>query len=139
MAPVIDINPLVLKDVVLEIGEHDMRKHVDSVLLQPATSPLTWTGLGKNSHTDPGSETWSAQLSYAQDWETPDSLSRYLFEHSGETVQGTFKPRSGTGPEFAVDLVLVSGAVGGAVNAFATTTVTLGISGRPVLVDPVIP
>lgn len=133
----IDVNPLVLKDVLLTLGaeDDDYRKHVDQVTLTPTATSQSWTGLGRNSHTDVSTATWSCTLNYAQDWETPDSLSRYLFEHEGETVPAVFAPRAAGGPSFLVDLVLTPGAIGGSVNAFATATVTLGCSGKPALVD----
>ena len=44
-----------------------------------------------------------------------------------------FTPKNG-GPSFSADVVITPGAIGGAVNAFATTSVTLGCNGKPVLV-----
>lgn len=137
----IDINPLILKDVELLLGTDDYRKHVDQVTLTPASSQVSWTGLGNNTHTDVSTATWTCVLNYAQDWETPDSLSRFLYEHEGETIEGaTFRPRSGVGPSFLVDLVITPGAIGGTVNAYSTSSVTLGCNGKPQLVEaPVVP
>ena len=135
--PVIDVNPLILKSVVATIGTDDYAKHLDQVTFTPASSQVAWTGLGGNSHTDASLATWTVQLNYVQDWETEDSLSRYLFEHEGETVPMVFTPKNG-GPSFSAEVVITPGAIGGTVNAFATTSVTLGCNGKPVLV-PVVP
>ena len=133
---VIDIDPLVLKDVTLVLGAdgNDYKKHVDQVMFQPSASSVTWTGLGQNTHTDQSTATWACTLGYAQDWETADSLSRYLFDHEGEVVTAEFHPRSGSGPSFTTELVITPGAIGGNVNQFGTTTVTLGCRKKPQLV-----
>ena len=132
--PPLDVNPLVLKDVLLDIDGTDYRKHVDQVSFTPSSSSLTWTGLGGNTHTDVATATWVANLNYVQDWETPNSLSRFLFENEGEEVPVTFRPRNGSGPSFTTTLVITPGAIGGAVNAFATTSVALGCKEKPALV-----
>lgn len=134
----VNINPLVLKNVDLTIGEgspDQFQKHVSGVVLAPSYSPITWSGLHPDaSFTDPGSGTWSCTLRYAQDWETANSLSQYLFDHEGETVPMTFKPRAGSGPTFTADVTIIPGAIGGDVNAYSTAEVVLGMNGRPVAV-----
>ena len=95
MAPVTipNIDPLVLKDVVLQFGDaetgKDFRKHVDQVTFTPSSSQMTWTGLGANTHSDVTTATWTVALNYAQDWDTADSLSRYLFENERAEVPVT--------------------------------------------------
>lgn len=133
---VLEVQPLVLKDVELIIGGEagdDFRKHVDAVTFTPSSSTTTWTGLGKNTHTDSSIATWTLVLNYVQDWDSTNSLSRYLFAHEGETVEMEFAPRAAGGPSFTANVVITPGAIGGTVNAFATTSVTLG-SDKPVLV-----
>ena len=130
----IAVNPLVMKDVVLELGTDSYEKHVSSVTLTPSASTISWQALEADTKfTDVTAAEWTAVLEYVQDWETTDSLSRYLFEHEGETVAAEFKPRSGSGPSFTANLTITPGAIGGTVNAYATTSVTLG-SSKPVLV-----
>lgn len=139
--PVIDVDPLVLKDVTMILGDPalgpDFKKHVDSVTFTPASAQVTWTGLGSNTHSDVTTATWTAAINHIQDWETEDSLSRFLYENEGETIPCTFKPRSGSGPSFTADLIITPGAIGGAVNVYAVTTVTLGCKAKPVLVPAV--
>lgn len=133
---ILDVKPLVLKDVLLTLGAtlpDDFKKHVSAVRFEASSSQQTWTGLGSNTHTDSSAATWTCVLEYVQDWESPESLSQYLFEKEGTTVPATFKPKSGSGPSFTANLSITSGSIGGAVNAFATTSVTLG-SDKPVLV-----
>ena len=84
---VIEVQPLVLKDIELVIGtSDDFRKHVDSVTFTPSASSISWTGLGGNTHTETSVATWTCGLNYAQDWDSEESLSRYLFENEGDTV-----------------------------------------------------
>lgn len=137
---VIDVNPLVMKDVTLIFGGtsgNDYKKHVDSVTFTPTSEQVTWTGLGSNTHSDVTTATWVAAIQYVQDWETADSLSQYLFENEGATVAAEFHPRSGSGPSFTADLIVTPGAIGGAVNVYAVTTVNLGCKAKPVLVPAV--
>jgi hypothetical protein len=130
----IAVNPLVLKDVVLEIGTDTYEKHVSSVTFTPSAETISWQGLNPAAKfTDVAAAEWTCVLEYVQDWETTNSLSRYLFENEGETVAAEFKPRSGSGPSFTANLTITPGAIGGTVNAYATTSVTLG-SDKPVLV-----
>lgn len=134
-----EVQPLVMKDVELIIGAgtDDYRKHVAQVEMTPSSSAITWTGLGRNSHTAANESSWTLVLRYVQDWDTTDSLSRYLYENEGETVPVEFRPRSGVGPSFEAEMVVIPGAIGGQVNSFAETSVTLGLNGRPTLVPGV--
>lgn len=127
----IAVNPIVLRDVLLSIAADDYEKHVSGVTITPTTGAVNWTGLDPAAtFTFPTSTTWAAQLDYAQDWETLNSLSEYLFAHEGEQVTATFEPvKGGTGWE--IDVFIVPGSIGGQVNAVATASVTLGVVGRP--------
>lgn len=136
---VLDIQPLVLKDVVLVLGEggDDFRKHVDQVTFTPSQpTTLKWTGLGKNTHSDRATDVeWTVTLQYAQDWESTASLSRYLYDHGDdiEPIPARFEPKAG-GVGFETEVYPAHGAIGGSVNAFATTSVTLACTGKPALV-----
>lgn len=141
---VLEIQPLVLKDVTLLIGAatpDDFKKHVSQVEFTPSSSSVNWTGLGGNTHTDQSTATWTVTLRYAQDWTSAKSLSRYLFDNEGAIVPVTFKPRAGTGtgfgPSFTANIVITPGAIGGQVNSYAETSVTLGCNGKPLLVPAV--
>lgn len=141
---VLDVKPLILKDVELLIGgttPDDFRKHVSEVTFTPSASSTSWTGLGANTHTDASTATWTCTLKYVQDWDSLKSLSRYLYTEEGKTVPIVFKPRAGTGagasPSFSANIVITPGAIGGQVNSFAETSVTLGVSGKPLLVPAV--
>lgn len=130
---IIDVNPLVMRDVELTIitssgpsVSASYQKHVDAVTFTPAAATVTWTGLGKNVHTDVATATWTLVLNYVQDWDTDGSLSEFLYSNEGDTFPVTFRPRNGVGKSFTSNVVVTPGAIGGTVNTFATTTVTLG-------------
>lgn len=136
---VIAVNPIILTNCKLTItlpGEtptsNDYEKHVSRVQFDPSTQTQTWKGLSPtSSFTKTSRATWTATLEYAQDWETDDSLSQLLHDHEGETVAAVFQPESG-GASWAANLVITPGAIGGTVDQFATASVTLGVSGKPV-------
>lgn len=133
---VLTVQPLILKDVELLIGEgtpDDFRKHVNGVTFTPSSSTVSWTGMGQNTHTDVTEATWVCALDYVQDWDSPTSLSGFLYDHAGETLPVTFRPRSGVGPSFTANVAIAHGAIGGQVNAYAGTSVQLG-SDKPVRV-----
>ncbi len=131
----INVAPFVLKDVLLTVGTDSYEAHVSQVEFTPSASTQTWQGLTPASvHTDMSTATWTCTLAYAQDWETANSLSRYLYDNEGQTKSVVFRPKSGTGPSFEADIIITPGAIGGTVNSFATATVTLGVKGKPDLV-----
>lgn len=129
----IAVQPIVLKDMVLSLGTDDYAAAVSSATLTPAGGTTTWKGLKQEaSFTFPQSSTWTLDLEYAQDWADATSLSRYLFDNAGETVAAILEPASGVGTRWTFDVIIVEGAVGGAVDTVGTASVSLGVSGRPV-------
>ena len=130
----IAVKPLVLKDVLLTIAVDNYEKHVSGVQWVPTSQQINWQGLTPDAvFSDVSSPTWALTLNYVQDWETANSLSQYLFDHVGETVEMVFTPVKGTGKKtFTANVTIVPGAIGGEVNAYATTSVTLG-SDKPVI------
>ncbi|MBX9243414.1 hypothetical protein ICW40_01160 [Actinotalea ferrariae] len=132
----IAVEPLVLKDYALKIDADNYEKAVSGVLFTPPSeSTVTWQGPIGEDHSDAaGSGGWTARIDYVQDWETPDSLSRYLHENAGEEVAAQFVPKKGTGmPVFNVDIVLAAGPIGGTTRQYATASVTLACKQKPVL------
>ena len=127
--------PFVLKDVLLVIGADNYEKQVSTVEFAPTASIVSWKGLNPTAvYTDVSNATWVCNLTYAQDWETPNSLSGVLFDSEGTTKVVTFKPKSGSGPSFTATLTITPGTIGGAGDATAVATVSLGVVGKPVRV-----
>lgn len=131
--PSIASSPLVLKDVTITLGANGYEKHVSSVTLTPKSSTISWQGLTPSaSFTDITSPEWTVELEYIQDWDTANSLSKYLFASAGTSVIAVFKPKAANTPTFTSTVTLASGPIGGQVNKYATSKVTLG-STPPVL------
>jgi hypothetical protein len=132
--PVIAIDPIILTDVKLTLGTNDYEAHVSKVEFAPTASVVVWKGLTPTStHSFPTRATWVCNLDFAQDWETVNSLSQYLFENEGDQVVATFEPVDG-GAGFTANLLLTPGSIGGTVDQVPTSTVSLGVNGKPVLV-----
>jgi hypothetical protein len=130
------VQPMVLKDLDLLIGAgtpDDFGAHVSTCKFTPSASTVQFVGGKSNAFTDVTTPTWVCELTYAQDWKSANSLSRYLYLHEGEHVPVIFKPVDG-GPEFESVLIITPGAIGGDVNAVSTASVTLGLEGKPELV-----
>lgn len=134
----IPVTPFVLKDCVLEIEADDYAAALSSMTLTPSVQTVVFQGLKPGAiSTDMTEPTWTLGLTYAQDWVSADSLSRYLFANKGLTKDAIIKPQSGVGPSFEVEIIITPGAIGGQGQQTATATVTLGVQGEPVLVPAV--
>jgi hypothetical protein len=129
----INVQPLYLKDVILTVDGDTYEKHVSGVTITPSVATATFKGLEPTAtFSQASSATWTVELSYVQDWETADSLSAYLFNNAGDQVTMSFQPESGAGHGvFSATVIIVPGAVGGAVDAYATSTVSLPVQGQP--------
>lgn len=130
--PNILVQPFVLRDVLLQIGANNYETAVSAAVFTPNAAQQTWQGLTPaSSFTDVATATWVAALTFAQDWDTPQSLSEYLFDNEGATVPASFRPKNGRGSSFSTSLVITPGAIGGPVNTFQEATVNLGCTGKP--------
>lgn len=127
----IAVQPIYLKDCVLSVAGSDFEKALSSVTFTPSVTTATFKGLEPTAvFTNVGSSTWMVDLAYAQDWDTVGSLSAYLYEHEGAERTLTFEPVNG-GASWSADVIIVPGAVGGAVDSYATASVSLPVQGRP--------
>lgn len=129
----IAVNPFQMTNCLFTVVADNYEAHVSSVSFTPSSSVARFKGLTPDAvFTFAGSPDWMCDITFAQDWSTADSLSRYLFEHIGEDVAVTFEPVKG-GTAITATIIIQPGAIGGAVDAVATATVSLGVKGKPVL------
>lgn len=129
----IGAQPFTMTDVKLKIDADNYEKHVSQCEFQPQGGLVSWKGLTPDStFTAAQTPTWQLVLALAQDWKTPNSLSRYLFDHQGEQVDASFTPLDG-GPAIEATIIITAGNIGGSVDAVATSSVTLGVVGKPVI------
>lgn len=127
----IAIQPFVLKDCAFKVAADNYEGHVSAVEFVPTANSVQWKGLTPSSvFTDVSTATWVCNLALAQDWETANSLSRYLFEHEGDAIAVEFEPIAG-GTAFSATVVITPGSIGGTVDAVGVSTVSLGVRGRP--------
>ena len=129
----IAVQPILMGNASLTFGADGYQAHVSSATFTPTSSVVTWKGLSPAAVFSFGANaTWTLDLELAQDWETASALSRYLYENEGQTVAVVFEPVDG-GASVTADVIITPGAIGGAVDAVATATVSLGVQGRPLL------
>lgn len=129
----IAVAPIVMKNVNLLVPTDNYAAHVSSVTITPTAPTFSWTGLAGNTFNASGAATWVCAMVYAQDWETANSLSQYLHANEGEKITVTFEPVEG-GAGWTVPLIVVPGAIGGAVNTVGTATATMPCTAKPTLV-----
>lgn len=125
--------PLYMSNATLKVAADNYEAAVSSVTFTPSTSVATFKGLTPTAvFKHASSSEWVCEVAFVQDWATAGSLSNYLFEHEGETVSVDFEPEAG-GPTITASVVIVPGSIGGAVDAFATSSVQLGVNGKPTI------
>lgn len=128
----IDVQPLVLTDYTLAFTD-SYEKAVSKVVFTPGT-PIKFQG-GTPSAKYSRILEWTCAVDYVQDWNTTGSFSQYLHTHEGEAVEATFAPTADDedAPTFTATVTIIPGSIGGTVNTFGTSSVSLD-STKPVLV-----
>lgn len=136
---VIEVRPFIMRNAIVSFDDDDFAKAVSTATLTPSAGTTDFKGLKPDAvFTFPQATTWTLELTAAQDWSAENSLSRYLFDHAGETVSFTLNPDDTTGQTgvgattWSGTVAIAPGAVGGDVDSVATMTVSLGIVGAPV-------
>ena len=126
------VNPFIMRDCLFQVEADNYEAHVSKVEFVPTSNIVRFKGLTPSSnHAFGTTAEWASNLDYAQDWNTADSLSEYLHEHEGDSIDVTFQPVNGGRPITAT-LIVAPGTIGGAVDTVAVASVSLG-STKPVL------
>lgn len=126
------VNPFIMRDCLFQVDADNYEAHVSQVEFVPSSSVVRFKGLTPTSnHAFGTASDWLCNLTYAQDWNTADSLSEYLHEHEGESIDVTFEPVNG-GRSITATIIAMPGTIGGSVDAVATASVSLG-STKPAL------
>jgi hypothetical protein len=128
--------PILMGNATVKIGGTSGNNYegaVSSVEFQPSAGTVNFKGLAPTAvYTYGTAPTWALALTFAQDFETTTSLSNYLFDNQGKTVQVDVFPVAGTGKKgFSAQVIIQPGSIGGAVDSVAVATVTLGVIGAP--------
>lgn len=95
-------------------------EHVSSVMFQNGTQIVSWRELS-----DVVDGPWTMVVAVVQDWENPDSLANYLLANAGDSIAVTYKPDADGEFSIASTVKIVAPAIGGPVNAFNESTVTM--------------
>lgn len=119
---------------IIDIDGDDYHAAIDSATLTPTTPMTTITDIGGGVTPVVGVPTWALAISVVQDLTTADSLSQYLIANGGQTKTVVYKPQAGsTSKTFTVSVVIIPAAIGGAGGSVAKSTVTLPVSGQPII------
>lgn len=128
--------PINLNNVSLVIGTDNYEVSVSRVELVPTTTTAQFRGMTPTAtYNVAATTTWVANIDYAQDHATASSLSQYLQTNAGTVKTVVFKPvkpASGTAPTYTIDVLIVPGPIGGAVDTVAVGSVSLPCNGQPV-------
>lgn len=125
--------PFSMKNCLLTVESDSYEKQVSAVEFVPSSSIINWKGLTPGAvFSDTTAATWVCNLSYAQDWATTGSLSRYLHDNEGEEIDVVFEPIK-DGPSISATLFVTPGSIGGQVDSVAVATVSLGCKAKPTL------
>lgn len=128
-------SPFVMKNAVLAIATDTYEKGVTSAVFTPSASVISIAAVAPGAtYTDTPNATWTLDLTILQDWADPDSLVRHLFDAEGTTETWVLTPVAG-GPTVTAEVTITPGQIGGDASAFATATVSLGVSGKPAIDD----
>ena len=141
------VTPLFIKEADLEIdlftgtngalkgAPVDFAAAASSVTITPKYSQQSWQGMKKTAKfTDQGDAEWSLTMDIAQDLAT-GSLATFLLSNTGVKAALRFRPTAGAGEAIDVNVTLAAPQLGGKINAYATSSVTLGVDGQPVIVQ----
>jgi len=124
--------PLVVKDCLIQFTD-SYEAAVSQVEFAPSASQISFTAVAPGAvYTDVTPATWVLNLTYVQDWDTVGSLANFLFEHEGESMPITVEPKAG-GASIAATVTITPGSIGGTVGTYGTSTVALGVVGRPTI------
>lgn len=126
----IAVSPLFMAESVFSVESDDYAAAISSMTLTPSASNVNWKGLKPTSvHSRTTTPTWTCDVEFAQD-DADDSLFMYLWDNQGEEKTVTFTPRSGGRP-WTVVVNITPGSVGGSVDSFASSSISLGVVGQP--------
>jgi hypothetical protein len=125
-------NPFQMTDAVLTLGTDSYQKLVSTAKIDNNPTSSEFRAISGDTYTLAGKASYTASLTFAQDWETTGSLCLYLWENEDTKVSMTLTPQTG-GASFSGTVTLHAPTVGGDVNTPAVATVTLEFDGKPTM------
>lgn len=130
---VVGLQPITLTRAVLAIAEDDFTAAVGEVTFMPEVT-YEWLPLSFSGYAPVFSGVrWVCMLTYAQDFTTAGSLTRYLIAQAAAVRTVTFSPVDG-GPSVSAEAMILPGQLGGrAEDGVLAANVTLPLFGEPTL------
>lgn len=124
---IITPKPTFLTDLTLKLGTTDnFEKAISSVLVTPTFQQIEFKGGTPDATFRKVVVTGcTVAITYVQDWESTNSLSRYLQANAGTDVLAEFVPVKGVAGTIKSTVTIAPGPAGGNVDTAATATVTL--------------
>lgn len=112
----------------VSVGTDEYTAHLSRAEFVPTQPSASFTALDGTVTNFGGDSSYVLELAGAQDYETVDGLSMYLFEHDGEdiTVSFEFGGKTWTGTVIAAAV-----NIGGTINQPALFTKQLQVKGKP--------
>jgi len=127
--------PQIPKIVIFTLGTTSFKEDLINCKIVPTAGDvqkvITLDGV---VHQDSSPESWSIEIEAVQDWDSArPGLAWYLWTNRGTSVAFVFKTEAGTEsaalPKFTGNCILAPLGFGGDGGVFATSTVTLPITG----------
>lgn len=116
--------PRATRNLSIKIGTDEYNLHVSDCTMTPTT--IKWKGgTPAANFTD---QTWQLALTLVHDYQNADSLYNFLLAHAGETAVFTYMPDVNGTFARSVTATIVPPNVGGKVDAFNESTVTMDCS-----------
>lgn len=122
--------PILMNNAVLKVGADNYEKSVSTAKLTPVTPVAKFKGISGDTVQSAGKPAWTLTLTFAQDWLTVNSLSKYLNANAGTTKTIELTPSTGS-TKATVTALIIDGDMGGDVDATTLATVVLEIVGQP--------
>lgn len=130
----IAVNPRLLRDYIIQLGDDSYEAATASVSFTPTVQQQTWIGGDDATYSESGPATWTCTIGRMQDWQTANSLARFLHTQEGQQVPATFRPKRGMGPRFTSTLTIAPGLIGGTNGTWPVGDVVMGCT-HPDLVE----
>lgn len=131
--PAISYSPYAMTDAVLMLGTDTFEDAINKAEFVPSYTNPTYDTINGSSHAVGDTATWVLNLDFGQDWIASTSLANYLAANDGEAITAELTPISGSGKKMTATVIIRAGAFGGTAKSVSTGTVTLPVSGVPVL------
>lgn len=114
----------------VSFGDDEYTAHLNQAEFVPTAPTSSWTDLDGKVTQFGGESGWQFTVAGAQDWETVNSLSKFLLEHDGEPVDVSIDLPGGQTAMATVTAAAVN--IGGTINSPMAFSKTMP-SSKPVL------